>query len=227
VREQIEDVLPGVPVLSKYQETAVVHGLGRQCGVLTGVVDDILLLDALRFGVGVRCQNIDTRARDVNELSEHTVSPDSSRNREVIQILDPSTTIPTCRFEGLRLTGRPGTLHELEIVELPLSADLVFGRIPVVATGNKTELMVEVDTCGIVIFIVKDLNNGVRTAYNLNGPDTRRPWSDGMVSVPLHRLRRVEGDAKAETGKPAAGTPEIGTRGSRWRIWQRRGRDQQ
>jgi molecular chaperone DnaK (HSP70) len=227
VREQIENVLPGVPVLSKYQETAVVQGLGLQCGVLTGGAKDLLLLNTLRFGVGVRCQNIDTRTRGVNELSEHAVSPDPSRNREVIQVLDSSTTIPTYRFEGLRLTGQPGTLHELEIVELPLSADLVLGRIPAVATGNKIELRVDVDASGIVIFIVKDLNNDVRTAYNLNGPDDRLPWSDGMVSVPLHRLRRVEGDAEAETGKPAAGTPEIGTSGSRWRIWQRRGGDRQ
>lgn len=225
VREQIENVLPGVPVLSKYQETAVAQGLGLQCGVLTGGNKDVLLLNALRFGLGVRCQNVDTRERDSKVLSEHTVSPDPTLNREVIEMLDPSSTIPAHRFEGLRLTGRPGTLHELEIVELPLSADLVFGRIPVVATGNKVELSVDVDANGIVIFIVEDLNNDVRTGYQLNGPDALPSWRHQMVGGHCIDCGVLTGDAEAGADIPAANTPGIRPSGSRWRIWRQRGTD--
>lgn len=226
VREQIDFVLPGVQVLSKYQETAVAQGLGLQSGVLTGGQKDILLLNALRFGVGVRCQKVDDRPSDTETLHEYIVSPEATLNRELAELLYPSTTIPTRRTEVFRLAGPPGTLHELEIVEVPLSAELVFGRIPVVAAGNGIELSVDVDANGIVIFIVKDLNGDVRAGYQLNGPDLRTSpslldWYPDLTGVPLHRLGG-DVDTGVGAGIPATDPPGIKPSGSRWRSrWQR------
>lgn len=225
VREQIELVLPGVQVLAKYQETAVAQGLGLQCGVLTGGQKDVLLLNALRFGVGVRCQKVGDRPSDIRTLAEHTVAPDASLNREVARLLEPSTTIPTRRPVIFRLAGSPGTLHELEVVEVPLSAELVFGRIPVVGVRDRVELSVDVDANGIVVFVVKDLDGKVRAGYQLNGPDLRaspsfRDWYPELIGVPLHRLG---GDSAAGAGIPATDTPGVRPSASRRRSRRQRG----
>ncbi len=151
VREQVESVLPGVRTIAGYQETAVAQGLGMQAGVLTGTTRDILLLNALQFGLGYRILRhgktiaIDTQRKEADE--------------NVIAMLRPSTTIPTRRSETLP-SLEPGKSYEIELVEIPLSSKLVFGRIPLVPDTGETELTVDVDNGSNVVIEIKDLGSG-------------------------------------------------------------------
>ncbi|EOD65592.1 Hsp70 family protein [Amycolatopsis vancoresmycina] len=160
VSEQIASVLPGAEVVSSYQETAVAHGLGTQAGVLTGFQRGFLLLNALRFGVGVRVSG--------KEGSLHLVSPDAGSNKEVMTLLDSSRTIPTRDAESFRLTGKAGTTHEMTFVEIPRSSGLVFGTIPVVATGGDIVLTADVEANGVVYLTLRDEKTDSVSRYQLN-----------------------------------------------------------
>lgn len=159
VREQIEAVLPGVRMVGGYQETAVAQGLGLQAGVLTGMNKDTLLLNALQFGLGYRIlQNgkaipIDTQTSAVNENAG--------------TLLSPSTTIPTKRADILPPLN-PRKTYEIEFVEIPLSAELVFGRIPLVPDAGAIELVVEVDNSSKVEIEIRNLDTGKSSRYKLD-----------------------------------------------------------
>ncbi|MFY1689131.1 Hsp70 family protein [Plantactinospora sp. WMMB782] len=166
VREQIDQALPGAPVLSEFQETAVIHGLGRYTGVLTGRVKDVLLLDALGFGVGFRCKSIHpgTGARDPGHCR---LSHEFTDNTEVYPLIDPATTIPTKRSETIQLVGRAGTPHILELVELPTAGGDVFGRAEIRATGREVLVTADVDANHLVLVSVRDMMTGETVEYQL------------------------------------------------------------
>ncbi len=160
VSEQLKAVLPGVEIVSNFQETAVAHGLGTEAGVLTGYQKDLLLLNSLKFGLGVKISGKDGLV--------HKVSPRAEENGEVGELLSPSSTIPTKRSDTFRLTGRKRTRHVLTIVEIPLSSGLVFGTIAVTATGGDLMLTADVDANGDVTLEVFDDKTEKRTTYQLN-----------------------------------------------------------
>ena len=184
VREQLEAVLPGVPMRSGYQETAVAHGLAMQSGVLTGLRTDVLLLNALQFGLGVIVYRLGPRAaRDQSAVTDRTAV-------YVLTLLSPSSTIPTKRSEVLKLQGPVGTPFELEIVEVTLAADLAFGRVPLVSTGNDIELVAEVDANGIILLQTTDLGTGTSTAHQVNQLGQRSHFATDLV-LPLAPPRRT------------------------------------
>jgi molecular chaperone DnaK len=175
VREQIEDLLPGVRIISNYQETAVAQGLGMQAAVLTGKYRDILLLNSLQYGVGMRLlgpndpdlqhhnsENLRTTPRH----RSHELDPFSEYEGGLISVISPSATIPTRRSEFFTdLT--PGATYELEMVELPLSANSTFGRIKIVPSGKAIECSIDVDAGSEVQITILDSEMGRRETYRL------------------------------------------------------------
>lgn len=177
VREQLEAVLPGVPLRSGYQETAVAHGMAMQAGVLTGLRTDLLLLNALQFGLAVILYRLGKRG-------------DADRTAVSAEVLlSPSTTIPTKRSETLKLPGPAGTRYELEIVEAPLAADLAFGRVELVSSGSDIELIIDVDANGIIVLRTSDLRTGATTAHQVNQLDRQAQYAAAAVS-PIAAPRR-------------------------------------
>jgi hypothetical protein len=122
-------------------------------------VRDILLLNALQFGLGFhilwhgKTMAIDTKRWEADE--------------NVITVLSPSTTIPTKRSEILP-SLEPGESYEIELVEIPLSSKLVFGRIPFIRDTSETELTVDVDNGSNVVIAIKDLGSGKLSRYALD-----------------------------------------------------------
>ncbi|WP_082159525.1 Hsp70 family protein [Micromonospora sp. HK10] len=181
VREQLTDLFPGAPVVAEFQETAVAHGLGFYSGVLSKSVDGVLLLDALGFGIGVRvrtCYPEPSHAGERRSLMRPvaTVSADRARNTDVLTIIDPATTMPTRRSEVLNLDGSPGTVHLLEVIELPADSGESFGVAQVRAAGSAIELTVDVDANHLIVLIVTDLTSEVATHYQLTNFG-HRPWN--------------------------------------------------
>ncbi|MCA2215450.1 Hsp70 family protein [Jidongwangia harbinensis] len=171
VREQIEQLLPGVTVVSRFQETAVVHGLGRYTGVLKGWLSNVLLLDALGFGIGFRCRRGTSEGERLDNPS--ILAADPAANVDVFPLIEPATTIPTKRSEMVRLDGPPGTPHVLEFVELPEAGDEGFGHIEIRSEGTEVNLVADVDAYHLVVISVQDIASGQVSEYQLTNFDQR------------------------------------------------------
>jgi molecular chaperone DnaK (HSP70) len=156
VREQIEEVLPGVRIISNYQETAVAQGLGMQTAVLSGMLKDVLLLNSLQFGIGFGVFRHGEKISPV--LADN-------KDEQFSCILSPSTTIPTKRSEVIDL--EPGVISDIVVTEWPVLDGEVFGRIPIMTNGGRIELGVDVDAGSSVEITVKDLGTGKMDRYRL------------------------------------------------------------
>lgn len=106
------------------------------------------------------------RVKSIHE-GKPILSPDPAQNTEVLALVDPATTIPTRRFEVVRLDGRVGTPHPLEVVELPVASGEVFGLAEVRAAGQEVKVEVDVDANHLVVIAVTDLTSNQDTRYQL------------------------------------------------------------
>lgn len=132
VREELDRFGHEARYVAQFQETAVAYGLGWQAGVLSGAVHDMLLLDLLSVGIGVRCVEPSTYIRDgvivsptyrrsmYSSDSRETpvvISSNSAENKKECPLVTADSTIPTLRWEMARLSSSPDKPVCLEIVE--------------------------------------------------------------------------------------------------------------
>jgi molecular chaperone DnaK (HSP70) len=176
VQEQIADLLPGTPVISEFQETAVVQGLGLYTGVLRGLNRGVLLLDALGFGIGLR----------VKHGTSSVISGHPAENTEVAELIMPQTTIPTKRSEIFELSGEGETI--LEIVETSVAGNYPWCWIPVLFRDTTLEVTIDIDANHTTVVITKDLKTGDTLGYQLNNINQLSQFHSGTTFQPVPNL---------------------------------------
>ena len=117
VREQLQLLGLNSGYISDYQETAVAHGLGRQAGVLSGLVKDVLLLDIAQDGIGIHCKPFERSPERDTDLPL-VIAADPLLNSDTALLIDRYTTIPTKRSEKFTFEGTPDQPLPLEFVEV-------------------------------------------------------------------------------------------------------------
>lgn len=56
VKQAIQNVYPGLPIVECFQESAVCHGLAEQSGILAGTRRNLLLLDVFHHDIDIKCE---------------------------------------------------------------------------------------------------------------------------------------------------------------------------
>ena len=168
VREQIEKLLPGAKVISDFQETAVIQGLGRYTGVFLGLQRDLLLLDTLGFGIGFRYNSADNENN-----TPHVISVQPDKNTRVETLVDSLTTIPTKRSELFTFDGTSETAY-VDVVEISDADILDWASIPLQPTSGAFEITVDIDASHTTVVAIKNLTTNTTDYFQLNNP-SRRP----------------------------------------------------
>lgn len=184
VREQLEALGLTGGYISEYQETAVVNGLGRQAGVLSGRVRNSLLLNIAQDGIGIRCKLYDRPARGDKEAYA-LVSADPRRNSDEVALISRYTTIPTVRHDIFTFEGAPGQYLTLEFVEFRVNGVEAIGqvRIPADDTDNDVELKIDIEADGTILATVTSERNMQKRRYQLNNL-----YRDGRDWAPFGEL---------------------------------------
>ncbi|MGO9077536.1 MAG: Hsp70 family protein [Streptosporangiaceae bacterium] len=184
VREQLEALELGAEFITHFQETAVIHGLGRQAGVLSGTVRSVLLLDLLHRSIGIRClpkKEGTTHTRDELHASP---SPDTASEEDPVEIgsdpkqntatyeIDnpPIKAIPTIRTVLARLAATGREPVAIDLVEFLDGRPDPIGRVlvPGSPASRDVELTIDVDANTTIVLEVKDLGSGKVHRYQLN-----------------------------------------------------------
>ncbi|MFL6121324.1 Hsp70 family protein [Actinophytocola sp.] len=165
VREAVRAAGVTGEFFDRYQELAVVRGLGTQAGVLTGSVKEALLLDLTHrpFGCHVESAGGD-RYRKTNTPENAVFTP----------LVDHSVTIPTLATRAMTFVGSPGEPLTLPLVEQSRAGGSVLPagtlRIPLPGSAVTVELRVDIDADGTMCLELDDLTNRTARAYY---PDER------------------------------------------------------
>ena len=97
VREIIEKLFPNVPIVNRFQETAVIQGLCAYTGVFRGLDPHLLLVDTNYCTIGIKC--IDEKPlksfRLFDPEAELLISGLEEENTSIGEILSLGTIIPT------------------------------------------------------------------------------------------------------------------------------------
>jgi molecular chaperone DnaK (HSP70) len=179
VREQLEALGLGSNYISGYQETAVVHGLGRQAGVLTGLVRDTLLLNIAQDGIGIRCKQPDRTETLVIAAETLVIAADSDLNTYDAPLADRYATIPTRRSQKFKIDAPSSQQVDLEFVEFRAAGVEPIGRVRIPSCGpdDDGEIAIDIEADGtIVAGITFHVSMQVRT-YQMNNLLRAVPWS--------------------------------------------------
>ena len=128
IQTHLERTFPNVPINTEYSETAVVLGLSKYSGVLSGIVKNGLLLDITPTAVGVKCAWSDSTEWNSFEKVRNNILKekkgilrlsDKSAENTVTHVLLPiDVTYPTkskCTAFRLQTSEQPVTLSFVEI----------------------------------------------------------------------------------------------------------------
>jgi molecular chaperone DnaK len=203
VREVLERRLPDVRVIREFQDTAVVRGLAHQTGILNGERKDLLLLDVLHEGLGIRCSKLDG--------TMPVVSRDPAENRRFLRIVEPGKVIPAARFERVTVAGEPARPLRLTVAEVTGLTEeaMEVAEIEVVTAAPRAVLDVafDIDENRTIVLAVSErdgatmepLEGGAAAAYQLTNPhleakdliaeavNDRHEWST-LPRVPITKL---------------------------------------
>ena len=118
----ISSITPA-PLITSYQNDAVVQGLARQAGILQGLRKNQLLLDTLQQGIGILVESeLDPGEDGVDESSASFIgrlAQVDNANTLVVDLLSKGDTIPTIGWGTLILGGHePDATYRLRVVEL-------------------------------------------------------------------------------------------------------------
>ena len=122
VREIVEELFRGIPVIYHFQETAVVHGVGNYVGQLNGFwKGDLLLVDAFPLGIGLMHKPtppVPRKWRDASDR-EWEVTPVSGKrteNTDTLELIHNGRTIPMESRNYVEPVNHDGTIT-LELVQ--------------------------------------------------------------------------------------------------------------
>ncbi len=107
------------PVLAKHQDDAVLRGLARQAGVLSGAVKDALLLNSFYRAIGLRLR---TRAND-DPARRFALESDDRLNDTIVPLINRGMSIPTKESTIVFAPGGRDPVRRLRVVELDRNWD--------------------------------------------------------------------------------------------------------
>jgi molecular chaperone DnaK len=173
VRELIARMFPHERIIDVWRESAVVWGLSRQAGILTGAVKTGLLLDVTR-GIGILSAGVD-------EMGLIHIPSDPAAASTPALLVKPDTTIPTIKMETLLIPagGWEGTLTFIE-EDLIDRRHAVIGRIHIPhSPGPTLGIECHIDACHTIVVRVRDVAGKLLCESQLNNVlislDPRRP----------------------------------------------------
>ena len=169
VREQLMAAGLDDGQVIEYQETAVVHGLGRQAGVLSGRVRNTLLLNIAQDGIGVRYQPAQRPPRDDKDPIG-IIAADSRLNTQVVPIIGRYTTIPARRTERFTFEAAADRHLTLEFVQFKASGTETIGQVRIPGLGKATdaEIMIDIDAGGTIIAEITNQASLRKYSYQLD-----------------------------------------------------------
>ena len=153
--------LSDAPILDVHDEDAVVEGLTRQAAVLSGAVSDVLLIDVLHRGIGIKVhRELATDHPDGpgltrrylglfrvdEEGASYSLNSDEAQNDFVLPILNEGWAIPIKGMAALTLPPGGDPVRRLRIVELDQNgSDIPIGVVEIDSADDEVSLMVTVD----------------------------------------------------------------------------------
>ena len=160
VREAVRAAGVTGEFVDRYQELAVVHGLSRQAGVLTGSVKDVLLLDLTHRPFGCHVEPVG------GGRYRKTATP---ANAVLTPLVDHSITIPTTVTRAMTFVGAPDEPLTLRLVEQSRADESVLPvgalRIPLPGPAVEVEFRVDIDINGLIHLDLDDRTNKSARAY--------------------------------------------------------------
>lgn len=186
--DRLEERYPATPLVTEFQESAVVRGLGGYAGVLSRRRPDLLLLDAIGRAVALRA-NDDPPARDGDRL-DVGVSVEGARNERLFTLLASGTSVPCRSTTGIRVDGDgdlPLAFGEVDLLDDAVVAPLATLEVPARRDGEALTLDLDVDEDRTCVATVRD--------------DSGRPVARAQLNNPFLPARR---SPDAETPPPAA-----------------------
>jgi molecular chaperone DnaK (HSP70) len=156
VRHMILHDFPDVPIVSKYQESAVVRGLSRQAGVLSGARRNLLLLDMTYRGYSIMVSH--------DRKDRFLINSNPEVNQLLTEVVDLGTTIPTLKsIDGNVLWGTENET-DLRIYETYLSGQNSFlGSIRIGRKWLKDEMKItiDIDANSSVFMFIANSHSGI------------------------------------------------------------------
>ncbi|GHJ46870.1 molecular chaperone DnaK [Catellatospora sp. TT07R-123] len=134
-------------------ETAVVRGGAVQAGILTGQVNDLLILNLLHYDIVVGCTKT---AHPDNDEDFAVVAVDPVRHRAHEKLVEAQTTIPTKRSEAFQLSDGPGRAHVVEVFERLAGELQPIERREVSSRTGYVEVIIDVDANALVRVEVRE-----------------------------------------------------------------------
>ncbi|GAA1557531.1 Hsp70 family protein [Kribbella sancticallisti] len=178
----ISSVTPA-PLITSYQNDAVLQGLAAQAGVLEGLRTDQLLLDTIQQGIGVLVESDPGTEGTLPRLART-----DEANTVVLDLLRKGTTVPTRRSERVELGGhQPDVTYRLRLVELksPWSS-MGFTPLGVVefkCPSPAVEVVCDVDANSTMVLHLRDTPGRWERRLLLN-----RTSGNGLESIVDQRL---------------------------------------
>ncbi|MEY9862958.1 molecular chaperone DnaK (HSP70)/uncharacterized caspase-like protein [Catenulispora sp. GAS73] len=165
VREEIEKMGLDIPVVSTYQETAVVFGLGHAAGVLNGQVRDALLLDVTHRELGL------------------CVAVPPTKFTRVEPIFPQNASFPIKRYKSLATRGseEPQQLIIIENGDGHQAETAAVIELPTGDTDRNIEIVIEIDANATIIFGVDDPER--RAMYSVQLNNLRRCGRNSLYST--------------------------------------------
>ncbi len=115
VSQLLKRLFPNTPIVSEYQEQAVVRGLGAYSGVLAGARRDVVLLDLLHHAVLLRCHDPNPSDEEIDVV----ISTECGANGLAFELFEANRMVPARNVFQVKVTG-PGSVR-LEFDESSVS----------------------------------------------------------------------------------------------------------
>lgn len=203
VQEILKEMFIGVPVISDYQENAVVTGLCKYSGVFLGREGSVLLVDINYTAIGISCPDIAAITGYLFQAPRDIEAND----KQVFEVLPLNTNIPTLRWYDVHFRDCRGKtiIKLLEISPAHMGEEYSeIGNIIIEAEQSITSLylIVSVDANRtIVVSIANPISNEVHE-YQINNffakarsdlegrvyPDVLRPNLSNYTFRPIQKL---------------------------------------
>lgn len=164
--ELVEKLFIRTPLITEFQEAAVIRGLCRYSAVLSGQMRDLLLLDANYTSIYTLCNSLDS-AKD----ADFVLSTSEEHNNVAKALLPGGTTLPTFHSFRCLVHGEgTATLLVMERGVIENAAEVLIGRIalPRVTDGEIVELSVDCDANRTIVIWVANPQNKTVIGYQLN-----------------------------------------------------------
>lgn len=148
---------PSTEIISNYQENAVSLGLAIYANVLEGKCQNLLLLDAITHGVGVRCQS--TAPSDTGLLI-CKIATRALHNAKIQSLIDPGSVKPNRTLVLLRpLTVGPCAIEVVELDRWLNVVSTIASFVPLVAEATSMLVIeINIDTNGAMGIQLRNQN---------------------------------------------------------------------